>query len=130
MKVGEVSAPVKSQFGYHIIKLEEIQAGEAKPFADVRAELDSQYRQDHAADLFGERQEQMAARIEKGVTDLDARQGTRSHARLRPGIPARRRRRAARLERRAPADRVQRCHAQPGQDRRPGPARRRSPRAR
>ena len=46
MNVGDVSAPVKSQFGYHILKLEEIQAGEAKPFAEVRAELDSQYRQD------------------------------------------------------------------------------------
>lgn len=71
LKVGEVSAPVKSQFGYHILKLEEIQAGEAKPFADVRAELDSQYRQERAADLFGERQEQMSARLEKGATDID-----------------------------------------------------------
>jgi peptidyl-prolyl cis-trans isomerase D len=71
MKVGDVSAPVKSQFGYHILKLEQIQAGEAKPFAEVRAELDSQYRQDKAADLFGSRQEDMSARIEKGVTDLD-----------------------------------------------------------
>ena len=71
LKVGEVSAPVKSQFGYHILKLEEIQAGEAKPFDAVRAELDSQYRQEHAADLFGERQEQMSERLEKGSTDLD-----------------------------------------------------------
>jgi peptidyl-prolyl cis-trans isomerase D len=71
MNVGEVSAPVKSQFGYHILKLEEIEAGEAKPFAEVRAELDSQYRQDRAADLFGERQEQLAERLEKGATDID-----------------------------------------------------------
>jgi peptidyl-prolyl cis-trans isomerase D len=71
MKVGDVSAPVKSQFGYHILKLEEIQAGEAKPFAEVRAELDSQYRQDHAADLFGSRQEEILDSIKKGVTDLD-----------------------------------------------------------
>ena len=62
---------MKTQFGYHILKLEEIQAGEGKPFADVRAELDSQYRQDRAADLFGERQEQISERIEKGATDLD-----------------------------------------------------------
>jgi peptidyl-prolyl cis-trans isomerase D len=62
---------VKSQFGYHILKLEEIEAGEAKPFAEVRAELDSQYRQDRAADLFGERQEQLAERLEKGATDID-----------------------------------------------------------
>jgi peptidyl-prolyl cis-trans isomerase D len=71
MGVGDVSAPVKSQFGYHILKLEQIQAGEAKPFADVRTELDSQYRQDRAAELFGERQEALAARLEKGATDID-----------------------------------------------------------
>ena len=71
MNIGDVSAPVKSQFGYHILKLEQIQAGEAKPFADVRAELDSQYRQDRAAELFGERQEALAARLEKGTTDID-----------------------------------------------------------
>jgi len=72
LKVGEVSAPVKSQFGYHILKLEEIQAGEAKPFADVRAELDSQFRQERAADLFDEKLEEMSSRIEKGVTDIDS----------------------------------------------------------
>ena len=71
MKVGEVAGPVKSQFGYHLIKLEEIEAGQQKPFADVRAELDSQYRQQHAAELFGERQEQMNSALEKGEKDLD-----------------------------------------------------------
>jgi peptidyl-prolyl cis-trans isomerase D len=71
MNIGDVSAPVKSQFGYHILKLEQIEAGEAKPFEQVRAELDSQYRQDTAADLFGQRQEDLAQRIEKGVTDID-----------------------------------------------------------
>ena len=71
MNVGDVSAPVKSQFGYHILKLEQIEAGEAKPFEQVRAELDSQYRQDRSADLFGERQEELAQRIEKGTTDID-----------------------------------------------------------
>jgi len=71
MKVGDIAGPVKSQFGYHLIKLEEIQAGEAKPFESVRAELDAQYRQDHAADLFGEREEQIHALLEKGENDLD-----------------------------------------------------------
>jgi peptidyl-prolyl cis-trans isomerase D len=71
MKIGEVAGPVKSQFGYHLIKLEEIEAGQQKPFVDVRAELDSQYRQQHAAELFGERQEQMNSALEKGERDLD-----------------------------------------------------------
>ena len=128
LKVGEVSAPVKSQFGYHILKLEEIQAGEAKPFDAVRAELDSQYRQDRAADLFGERQELMSARIEKGATDIDTiAKDLGLDARLDRRIPARGRRGTARFERRPAADCVQRRHAQPGQDRRPGRAWRRSP---
>ena len=71
MNVGDVSAPVKSQYGYHILKLEEIQPTEERPFAEVRAELDSQYRQDKAAELFGERQDQIQAQLEKGVTDID-----------------------------------------------------------
>jgi peptidyl-prolyl cis-trans isomerase D len=71
MKVGDIAGPVKSQFGYHLIKLEEIQAGEAKPFEAVRAELDAQYRQDRAAELFSERQDQIGAMLEKGETDLD-----------------------------------------------------------
>jgi len=71
MKVGDIAGPVKSQFGYHLIKLEEIQAGEAKPFEAVRAELDSQYRQEHAAELFGDQQEKISADLEKGESDLD-----------------------------------------------------------
>jgi peptidyl-prolyl cis-trans isomerase D len=71
MKVGDIAGPVKSQFGYHLIKLEEIQAGEAKPFESVKTELDSQYRQDKSAELFGDRQEQITALLEKGDNDLD-----------------------------------------------------------
>jgi len=37
----------------------------------VRAELDSQYRQDKSAELFGERQDQIGALLEKGEDDLD-----------------------------------------------------------
>jgi peptidyl-prolyl cis-trans isomerase D len=71
MKVGDVAGPVKSQFGYHIIKLEEIQAAEGKPFEAVRAEIDSQFRTDRATDMFGDRQEAIAERLEKGDSDLD-----------------------------------------------------------
>jgi peptidyl-prolyl cis-trans isomerase D len=70
MKVNDIAGPVKSQFGYHLIKLEEIQAGEAKPFESVRGELDAQYRQDQSAELFGQRQEQISALLEKGENDL------------------------------------------------------------
>jgi peptidyl-prolyl cis-trans isomerase D len=71
MKVGDIAGPVKSQFGYHILKLEEIQPAEGKPFEAVRAEIDSQYRIDRANELFGDRQEAIAERLEKGESDLD-----------------------------------------------------------
>lgn len=70
MKVGDIAGPVKSQFGYHILKLEEIRAAEVKPFEAVRSELDSQYRADRAAQLFGERQDSISEALEKG-DDLD-----------------------------------------------------------
>jgi peptidyl-prolyl cis-trans isomerase D len=70
MNVGDIQGPVKSQFGYHLIKLEEIQAGESRPFEEVRAELDSEYRQARAAEIFGDRQEQIVEQIERGEADL------------------------------------------------------------
>jgi peptidyl-prolyl cis-trans isomerase D len=71
MKVGDIAGPVKSQFGYHILKLEEIRAAEVKPFEAVRAELDSQYRTDRAAQLFSEREDAINDTIAKGDDDLD-----------------------------------------------------------
>ena len=44
MAVGEIRGPVKTQFGYHIIKLEEIQAGKGKSFEEARPELEAQLR--------------------------------------------------------------------------------------
>ncbi|HET9863583.1 MAG TPA: peptidyl-prolyl cis-trans isomerase [Steroidobacteraceae bacterium] len=71
MNVGDIAGPVKSQFGYHLIKLEEIQPGEARPFEAVRGEIEAQYRQDKSAELFGMRQDQIGEMLEKGETDLD-----------------------------------------------------------
>lgn len=43
---GEVSAPVKTEFGWHLIKLVEVEAGKTKPFDDseVQRELLEMYR--------------------------------------------------------------------------------------
>jgi len=45
MKVNEVSSPVQTEFGYHVIKLNAIQAGTVKPFDEIRIELSELYTQ-------------------------------------------------------------------------------------
>jgi len=48
MQEGQVSEPVKTEFGYHIIKLVKIVAKEAQPLADVKAEVTKQYQMQEA----------------------------------------------------------------------------------
>ena len=72
MKVGEIAGPVKTQFGYHIIKLGEIQAGKGKSFEEARAELEAQVRRDRATDRFGDIQEQLQGKLQEPNADLNA----------------------------------------------------------
>ena len=72
MKVGEIAGPVKTQFGYHIIKLGEIQAGKGKSFEEARAELEAQVRRDRATDRFGDIQEQLQGKLQDPNADLNA----------------------------------------------------------
>lgn len=57
MKPGEVRGPVKTEFGWHVIKLESVSAETTKPFEDVRAELESEYRHAQVEKAFGDAQE-------------------------------------------------------------------------
>ena len=45
MEAGGVSEPVETQFGWHVIKLNETRTGEAPVLEDVREELETQVRQ-------------------------------------------------------------------------------------
>src|SRR5215831_4768197 len=70
MKVGEIAGPVKTQYGYHIIRLDEIQAGKGKSFEEARPELEAQVRRARATDRFGEIQEQLQAKLAEPGADL------------------------------------------------------------
>jgi peptidyl-prolyl cis-trans isomerase D len=72
MSVGEITGPVKSQFGYHIIRLDEIQAGKAKTFEEARPELEAKLQRDRATDRFGEIQEQLQSKLAEPGADLGA----------------------------------------------------------
>lgn len=54
LKVGEISALVKSDFGYHIIKLIAVKPARVMPFEEVRESIATKLRQQKAADKFAE----------------------------------------------------------------------------
>lgn len=60
MKPGELPEPVRSRFGYHIIRLEEIKAGSTKGFAEARTDVEKAYRREQAERQFFEQAEQLA----------------------------------------------------------------------
>jgi peptidyl-prolyl cis-trans isomerase D len=51
----EVSEPVRTEFGYHLIQLDEIEVSEYPPFEDQQAAIELQLRRDQAAGLFIDR---------------------------------------------------------------------------
>lgn len=57
MKPGEVRGPVKTEFGWHVIKLESVSPETTKPFEEVRPELESEYRHAQVEKAFGDAQE-------------------------------------------------------------------------
>ena len=73
MKNGETSEPVKTPFGYHIIKLDEIQAEHARTLTDDHARIEGDYRRDRAAEVYGSRQESLQQKLETtSASDLAA----------------------------------------------------------
>jgi peptidyl-prolyl cis-trans isomerase D len=62
MKEGEISGPVQTEFGFHVIRITAIQAGKARPFEEVRTEL--------AAELAKEKGKKKYAEAADGFNNL------------------------------------------------------------
>jgi peptidyl-prolyl cis-trans isomerase D len=71
MKVDEIQGPVKSQFGYHILKLDGIQPQAVKSFDASKAELETEYKRNEAERLFNNAQDQLADAALQNATDID-----------------------------------------------------------
>ena len=71
MKVDEIKGPVKTQFGYHILKLVGIQPPSVKSFEAAKAELETEYQRNEAERLFNNAQDQLADAALQNATDIE-----------------------------------------------------------
>lgn len=72
MQKGEIRGPVKTQFGYHVLKLENIEAGHLQSFEEARAEVEAEYRKDRAQTGFYDESQKMADAAFAALTELDS----------------------------------------------------------
>ncbi len=72
LEPGEVAGPVRTQFGYHIIRLEEISDSGDKTFAEVRDELLAELRASKAEELFYQRAAELRDLTFKAFNELDS----------------------------------------------------------
>ncbi len=72
MQPNEIRGPVRSELGYHIVRLEAVETGKQKSFEEARAELETEYRTAQAEKQFTERQELLAERAFENIDNLDA----------------------------------------------------------
>ena len=72
LKVGEVSEPVRSTFGFHIIKLEGVRGGERKPFAQVRDQLEHDLKHQKAEDQYYSEAETLSNLVFEHADNLTA----------------------------------------------------------
>jgi peptidyl-prolyl cis-trans isomerase D len=71
MKPDEIRGPVKTQFGYHILKLVGIQPPSVKTFEQSKADLETDYRRTQAEKLFNDAQDALADAALQNTTDID-----------------------------------------------------------
>ncbi|MCI3951381.1 MAG: peptidylprolyl isomerase [Burkholderiales bacterium] len=58
MKPGEVSEPVETQYGFHVIRLTNVKGGETRSFEDARSQIETELKRQRAGRRFAEMAEQ------------------------------------------------------------------------
>jgi peptidyl-prolyl cis-trans isomerase D len=70
LQQGATSEPVKTEFGFHIIRVDAIEAGTTQAYDTVRASLETELRKDRAIELLSDLEERIERRVEQGGVDL------------------------------------------------------------
>lgn len=70
METGEVRGPVKSEFGYHIVRLDDVREGDVRTFDSVKEELAVEYRDLRAQEMFFDAAEELDARAFDAFDEL------------------------------------------------------------
>ncbi len=71
MKAGDVVGPVKTEFGYHVLKLREIKGGEGRSFEEVRDQLAAEQLQADTEKSFSEFSGRLVDLVYKNPTALE-----------------------------------------------------------
>ncbi len=71
MQAGEVRGPVKSDFGWHIIKVNEIRAGNQQSFEAVRAQLETELQASERERVYNETSGKLVDAVYKNPTSLE-----------------------------------------------------------
>ena len=72
LTVGEISDPVRTRFGFHVVKLTAIQEGGLKIFEEVRNGVETVYREREAQRLFYEQAEEFSNLVYEHPDSLEA----------------------------------------------------------
>ena len=81
MMPGEISDPVRTDYGWHVVRLDSRQPAETRELSEVEGEIESRLRQEKAGDLLTERALALEERV-GGADSLD--ELTRDHPLLIP----------------------------------------------
>ena len=67
---GALSEPVKTEFGFHVIRVDAIEAARIEPFETVRATLEADLRRDRVIERLSDLEERIERRVGQGGVDL------------------------------------------------------------
>ncbi|MEG3050893.1 MAG: peptidyl-prolyl cis-trans isomerase, partial [Thermomonas sp.] len=71
MRIGEVRGPVKTDFGWHVIKLDQLRGGTRQPFENVRAQLEKELLEGDRERAFNELSGKLVDAIYKNPNSLE-----------------------------------------------------------